>query len=136
MRRTLLVAGAMVAVLMGFGALAQTAHMTMETCIRASDAGQVCLASDGGVDTYSRACEVQNNGSTTLYCALQNKGDASPLHARQIASGGGTWSMDVAGQTAVWCIPGGGIDQQTALNSGGSTADGGPAGCTVSTVAH
>lgn len=137
MKRALLVLTGVVGGLLGsFAALAQTAHMTEEICIKAADAGRVCTASDGGVDYYQSACEIQNNGSTPLWCAFQNPGDAVPQHSRQIAASGGTWALDVHGATAIWCTPGLGIDQQPYNNDGGLTADGGPAGCTVFTVAH
>lgn len=121
--------------LAAFAALAAT-HLTVETCIKAADAGAVCVQSDGGLDRISHGCEIQNQGSTTLWCAQALPQDAVPMHSRSIAAGG-TWSLDVAGQTTVWCIPGGGIDQQTSLDGGTSgTADGGPAGCTITNLAH
>lgn len=133
MRRALVTVAALGA-LCALAAVAPS-HLTVETCVKAADAGLLCAQSDGGQDKISRGCEIQNQGSTTLWCALANPADAVPLHSRSVAAGG-TWSMDIAGQTSVWCSVTG-VDQQTSLDGGTSgTADGGPAGCTISTLLH
>jgi hypothetical protein len=136
--RVAALAGAIVAALVAAIALASppVTHLTQEICIHAADAGLVCRQSDGGVDFLSRGCEIQNQGSTTLWCALQNPQDAQPFHSRSVPAGS-TWALDVVGQVAVWCIPGGGIDQQSNLDGGvNGGLDGGPAGCTIVNVAH
>lgn len=124
---------AIVAVLAVMVATAEAAtpvlHLTKEQCFLASDAGQVSR------DGLSSAVELQNNGSTSLWCALVNQADALVNHSREIKSGGGTWSVNgVSGNLAIWCRAAT-VDQQT-LQADGGTADGGPSGCTIVNNLH
>lgn len=130
MKRALLI----LAGLLAWGALAQVPlHLTQEQCFLASDAGSV------NRDSQALMVELQNQGSTTLYCALTNQADAVPLHARAIppapndGGAGSVWLIDhISPSTAIFCRAGGGIDQQSSLDGGqNGTADGGPQGCTI-----
>ena len=105
-------------------------HLTQEVCFLAGDAGQAPR------DSLSKSVELQNQGSTTIWCALVNKADAVEMHSRSIGPTA-SWAIDAAGQLAIWCRAGGGVDQQPSLDGGANgTADGGPAGCTIISNAH
>ena len=111
---------AFVALSLAVWAFAQTPlHLTQEICIMASDAGALPR------DPLATAVEVQNNGTTNLYCALTNQTDAQALHSRAVAP------------NAVWTPPG--ISPTTPIYCVAQTADQRPdsgpydAGCTIVT---
>lgn len=131
MRRALILLGALAA----FAAFATpaTLHLTQEQCFLASLSDGGNPAAKVNRDSLSTGLELQNQGSTTIWCALTNQADAVVNHSRSVPAGS-TWSLDVSANVAVWCLAQS-VDQQT-LQSDGGTADGGPAGCTVISNAH
>src|SRR5579859_4446706 len=106
MRKALILVGALAALVALAAPPTSFSHLTSEKCFLASDAGQVIR------DSVSRAVELQNNGSTSIWCALMNQADAVVSHSREIKPAGGTWALDVPAAVGLWCIAAT-VDQQS-----------------------
>ena|SRR5688500_10597495 len=85
---------AMVAVLLPFFALAQTA--TTEVLV-------LTTATALPIGQYRRAVEIQNLGPNPIFCALGDSSLAVLNKARRIAAGD-AWALDAPSSQRIWCI--------------------------------